>query len=319
MQIVQRCSLLAVMLVGFNVNWSHAQSYPTKSIRIHTAGAGAGADFVARLIAPEMSAALGQPIVIENRPTGFSLATGVSNAPPDGYTLLVTGGSLWTGPLFAEAPYDVNRDFATIATLTRAPNMLVVTSSLPVKTVGDLIQLAKARPGELNHTSGSTGSTTYIAWELMKSLGAVNIVAISYKDQTQETTDLVSGRVQMAVGSVTAYAPQVKAGKLRALAIGGTQRSALFPDLPTVAETVPGFTSEVVNGFWAPAKTPNAIVRRLNQEAVRALAKPESRERLLASGQEPVGGTPEQLTEYINSDIARVSRLVKDVGIKAGK
>jgi tripartite-type tricarboxylate transporter receptor subunit TctC len=187
-----------------------------------------------------------------------------------------------------------------------------------VRSTADLIKLAKARPGELNYSTGATGSSSHIAGELFKSLAKADIVRIAYKEQAQQTVDAVSGQVQMTFGQGTAYTAQIKAGKLRALAVGGSRASKLYPGLSTVAETLPGFVSEQVQALFAPAKTADAIIRRLNQETVRALEKPEVRSQMLSNGQEASGGTPEQLTEYVKSDMARVGKMIKDGSIKPG-
>jgi tripartite-type tricarboxylate transporter receptor subunit TctC len=184
--------------------------------------------------------------------------------------------------------------------------------------VAELIKLAKARPGELNCSSGPTGSSSNLAGKLFKSMAKADIMSIEYKAQPQQTVDSLSGQIQMTFGQGVTWAALIKAGKLRALATGGSRRSILFPELPTVAETLPGFVSESLLGLWAPAKTPDAIVRRLNQEIVRAFEKPDVRDRLLKNGQEPVGGSPAQLTDYVKSEVARVSKLIKDLGGKSG-
>jgi tripartite-type tricarboxylate transporter receptor subunit TctC len=320
MRVLQGHGLLLLLLVaGFGADRSYAQSYPTKVVRIQTAGVGSGSDFVARLMANELSAFLGQPVVVENRSGGgVPLFTGVAKAAPDGYTLMVTGGALWTTPLLGQAPYDAARDFASITMLIASPNVLIVHTSLPVRSVADLIKLAKVRPGELNYSTGATGSSSHIAGELFKSLAKTDIVRIGYKEQAQQTVDAVSGQVQMTFGQGASYTAQIKAGKLRAIAVGGSRRSVLYPALPTVAETLPGFVSEQVQAFFAPVKTPDTIIRRLNQETLRALEKPEVRAQMLSNGQEASGGTPEQLTDYVRSDMARVGKMIKDGSIKPG-
>jgi tripartite-type tricarboxylate transporter receptor subunit TctC len=317
MKLSQSHLLLLSIAAGFGANGSHAQSYPTKPIRILAAGAGSGGDFLARLVAAEISGPLGQPAVVENRTGGAILFIGAAKAAPDGYTLLVSGGALWTAPLLGEAPYDAVRDFAPIAALTSSPNLLIVHPSLPASVAG-LIKLAKAKPGELNYASGATGTASHMAGELFKSLTGTDIVRIPYKDQAQQTVDSLSGQVMMTFGQGTSWIPLIKSGKLRALASTGSRRSLLYPDLPTVAETVPGFASEQAFGLFAPGKTPEAIIRRLNQETVRALEKPEARTQMLGNGQEPAGGLPEQLAEYMRMDMARIGKLIKDLGSKFG-
>jgi tripartite-type tricarboxylate transporter receptor subunit TctC len=309
--------LLLALVTGFGANWSSGQNYPTKPIRIVTANIGGSSDFVARLLGSELSTSLGQGVVIENRPTGPVLAMVVAKAPPDGYTLMMWGAGLWIGPLFGEAPYDVVRDFAPIAVITRSPSLFVVHPSLPVRSVAELIKLAKSRPGELNYSSGSNGSGTHIAGALLTSMANLDIVRIRYSGSS-EISDLLTGQVHLGFGSGTSLASLIRAGKLRALATAGSRRSVLFPDLPTVSETLPGFIQESVNAFWAPAKTPDAIIRRLNQESARALEKPEFRERVLKNGSEVAGGTPDQLADLFKSDLARTRKIISETGIKAG-
>ena len=318
MRTTKCCGLPLLLVAVFGTGSVNAQSYPTKPIRIQTSGVGGVADVVSRIVAAELSVPLGQPFVVENRPAGPVLATGVAKAAPDGYTLLVWGTAMWITPLLTEAPYDPIRDFAPIATVGRSPYVLAVHPSLPVKTVTELIKLAKAKPGELNYSSSTNGSSSHIAGELLKSLANVDIVRVAYKAQSQETADLLSGQVQMTITSGASVASVIKAGKLRALATVGSQRSTLFPDLSTVAETVPGCVSESQLAFFAPAKTPDAIVKRLNQETLRSIEKPEVRERMLKSGLEPAGGTPEHLTDSIKSEMARIGKMIKEGVIKPG-
>ena len=305
-----------LLLLAVCSPWAQAQSYPAKPIRLYTGATGGGPDFIARVVAGEVGAALGQPIVVENR-SGNLGVTAVAKAAPDGYTLGVAGGSTWVQPLLEPQPYDVLRDLAPISILTRSPYILVVTSSLPAKSVQELVKLAKSRPGTLNMSSSVGGGGTRIAGDLFRSLAGLDIVRIAYKGGSQESADLVAGQVHLTFGSGPGVSPLVKAGKLRALATTGARRSSLFPELPTVGEAVPGYVAEALLTFWAPAKTPDAIVGRLNQETVRALAKPEVSTKLLNTGQEPAGSTPEQLAEVVRSEITRVTKLIKDLDIKA--
>ena len=242
----------------------------------------------------------------------------VAKAAPDGYTLLVTGGALWITPLLGPAPYDTVRDFTPITMLMSSPNVLVVHGSIPARSVAELIKLAKAKPGALNYSTGATASSSHIAGELFKTLAQVDIVRIPYKDQATQTADSLTGQVHMTFGQGTAYTVQIKAGRLRALGVGSARRSALYPDLPTIGESLPGFVSEQVQAFFAPAKTPDAIIRRLNQDTVRGLEKADVRAQMLANGQEPRSGSPEQLGDYAKSDIDRLSKMIKGGAIKPG-
>jgi tripartite-type tricarboxylate transporter receptor subunit TctC len=294
-----------------------AQDYPVKPIRIVTSGVGGGNDFVTRLLAQGLTANLGQQVIVDNRGGGVAPGQAVYQAPPDGYTLLVAANNLWTGPLLYKTPYDPLRDFAPITLPTRAPYILVVHPSLPVKSVKDLIVLAKARPGELNYSSTTTGSASHIASESFKHMAGVNIVRIPYKTSAQEAVDLVSGQVQLTffdAGTATRF---MRTGSVRALAVGSAQPSPLFPALPTIAATVPGYEAKPqINGVFAPAKTSDALIRRLNQEIVRVLGMPEIRDKLRSAGVETVGTSPEQFAAEIRAEIAIMAKVIKVAGIR---
>jgi tripartite-type tricarboxylate transporter receptor subunit TctC len=292
-----------------------SQDYPSKPVRIITSGAGGGSDLVSRLVAQGISGSLGQPVIVENRGSGI-VASSVAQAPPDGYTLLGSPGSLWLAPFLGKVTYDPLRDFAPISLTNRAPTILAVHPALPVKSVKELIALAKARPGALNYSSGGNGTTSHLAGELLKSMAGIDIVRIVYK--TQVSADLLSGEVQLVFGSAGAVMPHVKSGRLRALAVTSAQPSVLVPGLPTVASAgLPGFEIGTIFGFFAPGKTPESIVKRLNQEIVRFIRSPEAKERLISAGVEPVGSTPEELTATMKSEMARLGKVIKSAGITA--
>lgn len=311
----KRVLLLLSLAIGFGPGLGAAQTYPTKPIRILTAGAGGSSDTVARVLAGEISGPLGQSVVVENLATTATGPT-VAKSAPDGYTLLVTGPTLWVGQLLGPVPYDVMRDFAPIMALTRQPAILALHPSVPAKSVAELIALAKAQPGQLNYTSGGTGSISHVSAELFNSMAGVNIVRVAYKVQSAEMADLLSGRVQLTFGNGPTMGPLGASGKLRVIATSGSVRSVIYPDLPLISETLPGYVAEQLLGFMGRAGTPDAIVRRLNQESVRAFTKPEVKERLLKGGLESVAGTPEQFSAAIKAEMAVVSKLVKDGAIK---
>ncbi|HEV7800607.1 MAG TPA: tripartite tricarboxylate transporter substrate-binding protein, partial [Burkholderiales bacterium] len=271
---------------------AHAQdAYPTKPIRIVSNAAGGGSDFVARLIAPKLSEALGQQAFIDNR--GAISAEIVARAPPDGYTLHVNGPPLWVTPLLRPAAYDAVRDFAPIIMAVTTPSILTVHPSLPVKTVKDLIALAKARPGQLNYAAGTIGAAPHMAAELFKSMARLDIVRVPYKGSGPALIGLMTGEAQIMFPAASGI-EYIKQGKIRALAVGSRERSALLPDIPTIAESgVPGYESTSPQGLFAPAKTPPAIINRLNQEVARLLNTPETKERLLAVGVQVVASSPE--------------------------
>lgn len=296
-----------------------AQNFPVKAVRIVTAEAGGGNDFAARLVAPGVSAALGQQVVIENRGPGILPSETVARAPADGYTLLLHGSSIWLSVFLQDnVPYDALRDFAPITIVTRAPNVLVVHPSLPVKSAADLIALAKSRPGVLNYGASGAASSPRLAAELFKAMAGVNIVRVNYRGSGPALVALVSGEVQVAFASPGGTIPHIESRRLRALAVASAEPSPLFPGLPTVAATgLPGYEYSAAYALFAPARTPEAIVMRLNQEFARVLNRPDIRERFLNGGVEPVGGSPEQLTAKMKYDIAKLGKMIKDLGLRA--
>jgi tripartite-type tricarboxylate transporter receptor subunit TctC len=289
-----------------------AQDYPIKPLRIVTASAGGGTDFMARMVAQGLSG-LGQAVVVDNRVSGAIQGEIVAQAVPDGYTLLVSSGNLWIAGFMQKVPYD----FYPITLAATSPYVLVVHPQVAAKSVKELIALAKARPGELNYVSLAAGTSNHLAGELFKALAGVNIVRVTYKSAATGTTELIGGQVQLMFTSVTSVAPHVKSGRLRALAVTGAQPTVLFPGLPTVGASLPGYETAATYGVFAQAKTPVAIIRRLNQTIVTHLKTPESRERLFNAGAEPVGDTPEQFAAMIKTDMARWEKVIKAAGIRA--
>ncbi len=297
----------------------HGQDFPKKPIRIVTAEVGSTNDFVARLIAQGLSAGLGQQMVVENRggASGIIAAQTVAQAPPDGYTLLFYTSTLWIGPLLQNVSWDPVRDFSPITLAATSPNILVVHPSLPVKSVEELIVLAKARPGELNYSSSSTGASTHLAAELFKAMAGVNIVRINYKGGGSALNALIAGQVQVMFPSAGLVTPHVKSGRLRALAVTTAQPSALAPGLPTMAASgLPGYESGSIYGIFAPAGILATLINRLNQEIVRALNRTEVKEKFFNVGVEIVGSSPEEFAATIKSDMARMGKLIKDAGIR---
>ena len=291
------------------------QSYPSKPIRIIAPDAGSSSDVTARLLAQGITAGLGQQVIIDNRGSGVLSAEPAAKAPPDGYTLLIAGGTFWTFPLLQKTSYDPVKDFVPITTIEQSTNVVAVHPSLPAKSVKELIALAKAKPGELNYGSGPNASSSHLAPALFVHMAGANIVRVPYKSSGQATTALLGGEVHMVVVSATVVAPHHKAGRLRALAVTSAGPSALFPELPPAAATVPGYVSVGVTGIFGRAGTPDAIIRRLNQEMVRYLKTPEAKEKLLAVGAEPVGDTPEELAAFVKSDMEKLGKLIKDIGL----
>ena len=298
-----------------------ADAFPSKPIRVITAEPGGGNDFVARLVASGLAANWGSPVVVENRggASGALAAQAVSKAAPDGYTIMLYSGSLWIFPLLAtDVQWNPFTDFAPLSLVAQAPNVVVVPVSLPVNSIKDLIALAKAKPGQLNYVSGSTGASTHLAVELFKSMAGVDIVRIAYKGNAAGYKDLAEGRTQVMFATVAGAMPLIKAGKLRALAVSSTEPSVLLPGLTTVsAAGLPGYESTSMYGMFAPAKTPAAIITQLNKEIVLTVKSEDIKEKFLGAGVEPVGSTPQQLTAAMKSESTRLGKVIKDAGIRA--
>ena len=292
------------------------QAYPAKTIRIVTSEPGGGSDLTSRLLAQGLTGPLGQPVIVDNR-AGVIVVETVAKAPPDGYTILLSA-SMWLSPLFQpELSFDPVRDFLPIALAVSTPNILVIHPSLPVKSVKDLIALAKSRPGELNYATGTTGSASHIAAEKFKSMAGVNMMRIPYKNAGPGITALIGGQVQIMFATAGSITPHIKAGKLRPLGVTSPKPSALLPDLPTVAATgLPGYDANTLFGLFAPAKTPADIINRLNQEIVRYLSRAEAREKLLSVGVEPSPSSVEQWAAMVKADMDAVSKIIKSANLR---
>jgi tripartite-type tricarboxylate transporter receptor subunit TctC len=292
-----------------------AQPYPAKPIRIITAAAGGGSDYTTRMVATPLAAALGQPVIVDNR--GLIAADVAAKAPPDGYTLLLSGQTLWLLPFMRENVPSGPNDFTPITTVTQYPNILVVHPTLPAKSVKELIALAKARPGELNFATSGNGNSVHLAGEVFKSIAGVDVVRVNYKAGSQAVTDLLAGQTQFMFSVPASVTAHVNTGRLRALAITSEKRSALWPGLPSIAQTLPGYDVASRLAIFAPAGTPPAIVKRLNEEIVRILHRPEVQAKLIATGIEPVGDSPEALAATVKSEIDRMGKVIKAAGIRA--
>ena len=296
---------------------ANSQDFPAKTIRIIASGAGGGQDFVARLIGPGMAAALGQPVVVENRAGGIVSSEIVAKAPPDGYTLLITGTSFTVVPLLQDTPFDPVKDFAPVTVVDRAPNVLVVHPSLPIKSVKELIALAKARPGDMNYAAGSTGSASHLAAELFKSMAGINIVHIPYKGSGAAIIALLGGQVQLSFATTSSIAVHIKSGKLRAVAVTSLQPSTLVPGLPSIAASgLPGYEVDDYHGILAPARTPPAIIKRLHEEILAIVKRPEISEKLFSAGLEAVGSSPAEFAAKIKAEMASMGKVIKEAGIR---
>lgn len=317
-------SLICTLLLGallFAISPASAQSYPSKPIRwvvpFPTSGA---TDILTRTIAHKLSEALGQPVIVDNKPgAGGALGSDlVAKATPDGYTLLMATTSTHSiGPALQKLPYDAQRDFATISIVADATNVLIVSPQLGVNTVRELIALAKSRPGQLNYSSSGAGSIVHLSGERFKSMTATDIVHIPYKGTALAIPDIINGQISMMFDNIVSVMPHIRSGKVKALAISSQRRSLLLPDLPTMAEAgVPGYTSDTYFGVFAPAGTPHEIIARLNAELVKIVHDKETMERLLKLGAEPVGSTPEQLAAAVRSENTKWAKVIKDAGVK---
>jgi tripartite-type tricarboxylate transporter receptor subunit TctC len=307
--------MLAAGLAAQAAAPADAQNYPTRPIRIVTSPAGGGNDFPARLLARALPGPLGQQILVDNRAT-ILIADIVAKSPPDGYTLLVTGSAHWIGPLLDKVTYDPFRDFAPITLIDRAPSVLVVHPSMPLKSVKQLIALAKARPGEMNFSVGGPGSSGYLGALLFNHMAGVKIVSVPYKGTAPALAAVMSGEVHAMFGSAGSVAPHAASGRLRPLAVGSAQPSALAPGLPTVAQAgLPGFQSEALHALFAPAGTPAAAISLLNREVGNYLRSPEAQKIFLKAGTEPSPGTPEEFTAIMKSEVARIGAVLKATGI----
>ena len=312
------CYVLLVIVASV-VNDADAQPYPAKPIRIVTAEAGGGNDLVARVIARYLADNIGQQVLVDNRggAGGIIAADVAAKAPADGHTLLAYASNVWIIPLLKKTiPYDM-RDFAPITLVARSPSTLVVHPSLPVKTVRELMALARAKPGQLNYGAGGTGSTAHLASELFKSMAKVNIVRVSYRGNAPAMNDLVAGQVQVMFATAGTVAPHARSGRVRALAVTSAQPSPLAPGLPTVASAgLPGYESLSIYGLFAPVKTAPAIVQQLNRELLRVLARNDIKDQLLKVGIEAVGTTPDAFAETIRQDVARMAKVINEAGLR---
>ncbi len=309
--------VITVGAVFVGAGTAAGQAYPTKPIRIVTSGVGGATDFVARLIAQGLTDNQSQQVIVDNRASGVIPGEIVFKAPPDGHTLLLATGILWLLPFLQDkVPYDPVQDFSPVTLAVSSPNILTVTPSLPAKSVKELIALAKAKPGTLNYAITSQGGGAHLAAELFMVMAGINMVRVPYKSGGTAVTELIGGQVQLYFVSAGSVVPHLKSGRLRALAVTGPKPSAIFPELPTVAASLPGYELETIYGVFAPARTPEAIVTRLQQEIVRAINKPDIKEKFLNSAVEPIGSTPAALAALRKSEMTRMGKVIKEAGIR---
>jgi len=298
-----------------------ANEYPNKPIRlIIPFPPGGGADSVTRLVGQKLSTALGQSIIMDNRPGAGTITatTLAAKAIPDGYTLVVITAAFTANPsLHRTLPYDSEKDLTPVTLVAAAPNILVLHPSVPATSVKELIAHAKSHPNQLNFGSAGSGTSNHFAGEMLRMMAGIDIVHVPYKGTAPSITDLIAGRIQILFIGLAPVMPHIKTGRLKAIAVASARKSSLVPDLPTMADSVPGFESTVWNGFAAPAATPAAIVKRLQTETSRVLAQSDTRERLLAMGFEPMGNTPDEFRQYVRSQMKSSAKIVTEVGIRA--
>ena len=298
-----------------------AQGYPARPVHLVVGfGPGTGLDLYARIIGQWLSERLGQPVVIDNRPgAGTNLATEtVVNAPPDGYTLLMASTAAFTNAaLYDNLRFNFIRDIAPVASLSRGAFVMVVSPSFPAKTVGEFIAYAKANPGKINMASGGIGTTNHIAGELLKALAGIEMVHVPYRSDGAAITDLLGGRVQVYFVALAGAAGFIKDGKVRALAVTTAQRSAAFPEVPTIGETVPGYEASLRNGIGAPRGTPADMIATLNTAINAGLNDPTIKSRFAELGSETVPMTPAEWARIIAEETEKWGKVIRDAGIKA--
>ena len=312
--------LVALLILGV-VTGGSAHTYPNKPIRLIVGfPPGGSTDITARLVGQKLSASLGQPLVIDNKPgAGSNLGAEIAaKAAPDGYTLLMcTIANSINYSLYKDLYYDLIKDFAPVTQTTSMLSFLVIHPSLPVRSVKELIALAKSKPGELNYASSGVGNSPHLAGEMFKMMAGVDMVHIPYKGTGPELNDLLAGTVKIAFETTPAVLTHVKDGKLLALAVNSAKRTPLLPNVPTMSEAgVPGFEMTSWNGLAFPAGTPKEIITRVYQETLKAIQIPEVREKLSSLGADPVGSTPEQFAAFIQAETKKWAKVIKDANVK---
>lgn len=317
----QLCAIAAIVLAGASA-FSMAQNYPAKPVRILVGYApGGGTDIMARVVGAKITDSLKQQFVIENRPGANAniAAKLAADAPADGYTILfMSVAHIMSKPVYKNLGYDIERDFTPITVVTNVPNVLCLHPSLPVRTVKELIALAKAKPGALSYATSGVGSPEHFAGEMFKMMTGTDMLAIPYKGGGPLAIDLVGGQVMLAFNSAPPIMPHVQAGRVRAIAVTMNKRVGALPNVPTIAESgVPGYQMSTWYGAVAPVKTPREIVARLNQEMLKALALPDVKERMAGLGADVVGNTTEEFSALIKVEVAKYTKVANAANISA--
>ena len=304
---------------GILANEAGAQTYPNRPIRcIIPYIAGSSPDVVGRIVGPRISERLGQPLVFDNRGGANSIIGTelAARALPDGYTILLGATALAINPGMYKLSYDAAKAFTPITQTVAVHFLLIVHPSLPVRTTADFITFAKARPGQLTYGSAGTGSPGHLAGELLQKQTGIKLLYVSYKGGPQAMADLIGGQIQMQFDVIATSLPHIKAGKTRALGVSSAKRSTILPDMPTIAETVPGFNMVGWQGFLVPAGTPSEIIERLHREIVAVFALPDVRQRMFELGYETVGSSPREFAEFMRADTAQFAKIISGAGIR---
>jgi tripartite-type tricarboxylate transporter receptor subunit TctC len=319
---MRRCMALLSCAIAFTAPSVLAQGYPNKPVKIIVPfAAGGPADIYARVVGEKLQAALGQPFVVEDRPGGGSIVgtEAVKNSAPDGYTLLMMSNTHTVNEsLIKDKPFELMRDFVPVAPVNYSDLVMVVHPSVPAKDLKEFIALAKSQPGKLNYASSGPGTPYHMAGELFKAMAGVDIVHVPYKGSSGARTDILGGQVQMMFDAITTMAPNVRAGKLRALGTSGSERSSVLPEVPTVSEAgVPGYDAVIWLGIMAPKGTPKDIVDKLNAEITRATSAPELRAEWGKQGATAMNMRPDTFERFLKMDIEKWARVVKISGARA--
>jgi tripartite-type tricarboxylate transporter receptor subunit TctC len=313
---------MAVAAALLSLKPSYAQDYPNKPVRLVAASApGGGIDIIGRVVAQRLSESWREQVVVDNRAGGGGvIATGiVAKAPADGYTLLVQSvGVSYVGTLHKEAPFDVVRDLAPVAKVASQPSLLAVYASVPASSLSELLQLAKAKPGQLSFGTGGAGGASHMGTELFAHAAGIKLVHVPYKGTGPSMAALLSGEVNMALVGVATALPHVKAGKIKPIGVSGATRSPILPDIPTLNEAgVRGYEFAGWYGIFAPAHTPRAIIVKINNDIVKALQQPEALQRLAAMGFQPEGGSAEEFAKYFRAEVVKWRKVIQEAGIAA--
>jgi len=322
MKLTRSLLILSMSVAAPTFSSSFAQDYPLRPIRVVVPFApGGGTDILARSVGQQITQAWGQPVVIDNRP-GAGGTTGsdlVARGTPDGYTLLM--GTIAThaiNPTLQQLPYDPIESFRPISRIALVPNILVIHPSVPARSVAEFIELAKTRPGKMNYASAGNGTSGHLTGELFKSMAKVNVVHIPYKGAGPAITDVIAGQVQATFGNILSAVPHVRSGKLRALGVTGQKRAATLPDVPPIADTIKDFEAVGWFALYAPARTPDTIVRKLSAEVRRIIGLPAVSDSFLSQGADPSGNTPEELKAFMIEEIRKWRDVIRAADVKTG-